>query len=135
MVNISDLETLLDNTTLQAIDNSIADKVNSEIIREDLPIIIKLMKQEVDASMLSIAEIESFINERASQIIDFGVRLLGNDNTEGLSVGIAITYAIYLIYLDSKEEKELLEYNKRRRIPKAQSVVKKFQSIKQAMNE
>ena len=135
MVNISDLETLLDNTTLQAIDDAIADKMNCEIMRDDLPIVIKFIKEEVDASMLSIIEIESFINEHAAEIIDFGIRLLGNTQPEGLRVGNAITYGIYLIYLDSKEEKELLEYIKRRRIPKAQSVVKEFQGIKQAMNE
>ncbi len=91
--------------------------------------LLGFMKTEIDASQLNIDDIELFIRPNDKQIVDFAQLLLEKDKPQFLSVGISITYAIYMIYLKDKSSTELLEYLKRRRIPKPQKLLAELVSI------
>lgn len=91
------------------------------------------LKEEIDASMLSLADIEYFMNNHSKEVIDLGLEFLGKSKIQNLSTGIAISYSIYLIYLNDKEEKELLKYLKKRRIPKPKKLLEQLLTIKKEM--
>lgn len=134
MVKISEIEILLGSSGLQRIENAIADKLNCDLYKEDFSLLTGFIKEEVDASLLSIQDIGNFIDNYSDEVIDFGVEFLGDIKPQILTIGIAITYSVYMIYLKWKDEKELLEYLKRRRIPKPQKLLDQLLSIKKGMN-
>lgn len=134
MVNISELEGLLSSSCLHQIENSIANKKNCDIYKDDLSLLTEFKKKEVDASMLSLNEIEKFLENNKEKVINFGLKFLENINPQSLGIGIAISYSIYLIYLKEKSEKELLEYLKRRRIPNPQKLLEQLWNIKKEMS-
>jgi len=134
MVNVNELEELLDNSNLQYIENTIADKLNSNVYKENLPLLIGLMKEEVDTSMLSLNIIKDFIDNHSDDVIDFGLSFLDKSKPESLCIGFAITYAIYIVYLKEKDEKELLQYLKQRGIPKASKLLEKLLYVKEKID-
>ncbi len=134
MVNLNELEKLLSSSSLQQIEGSIADKMSCELYKDNITLLTGFIKEEVDSSRLSIQDIDYFINNNSREIIDFGIKFLGKSRIQSLSAGIAITYSIYLIYLKNKDEKELLEYLKRRRIPQPQKFLEQLWTIKEEMN-
>lgn len=134
MVNVNDLETLLGHSALQQIESVIADKMNCDLYKDNVSLLTGFIKEEVDASMLSLHDIENFIENHSEEIIGFGQMFLGKSKPQSLSTGIAITYSVYMIYLKEKDEKELLEYLKKRRIPKPKKLLEQLLSIKKEMN-
>lgn len=134
MVNVRDLEELLSSSSLQQIESTIAAEMSCDLYKDNISLLTGFIKEEVDASMLSVKDIESFLDNNPEEIIDFGLKFLGKSKPQSLSTGIAITYSVYLIYLRDKDEKELLEYLKKRRIPKPQKVLEQLLSIKKEMN-
>ena len=134
MVNVNDLETLLGHSALQQIENIIADKMNCDLYKDNASLLTGFIKEEVDASMLSLHDIENFIGNHSEEIIGFSQIFWGKSKPQSLSTGIAITYSVYMIYLKEKDEKELLEYLKKRRIPKPKKLLEQLLSIKQEMN-
>ena len=134
MVNVNDLETLLGHSTLQQIESVIADKMDCELYKDNVSLLTGFIKEEVEASLLSLHDIEIFIENHSEKIIDFGQMFLGTSKPQSLSTGIAITYSVYMIYLQGKDEKELLEYLKKRRIPKPKKLLEQLLSIKKEMN-
>ncbi len=134
MVNVNDLEALLGNSSLQQIEATIADRMDCDLYKDNVSLLTVFIKEEVDASMLSVLNIESFIKSQSEEVIDFGEMFLSKSKPQSLSTGIAITYSVYIIYLKEKDEKELLEYLKRRRIPKPKKLLEQLQSIKKEMN-
>lgn len=134
MANISELEGFLSGSSLQLIESSIADKISCDLYKDNISLLTGFIKEEVDASMLSIKVIDSFLDNNPEEVINFGLKFLGKTKPQSLSTGIAITYSIYLIYLKEKDEKELLEYLKKRRIPKPQKLLEQLLSIKKEMN-
>lgn len=133
MVNVNEVIALLSNSNLQQIECDIADKMSCEIYKDNIHLLAGFIKDEVDSSMLSIRDIESFIDNNSKEIIDFALRFLGKSKIQSLSIGIAITYSVYLIYLKDKGAKEILEYLKRRRIPKPQKLLEQLWNIKKEM--
>lgn len=134
MVNVNDLETLLGHSALEQIESVIADKMNCDLYKDNVSLLTGFIKEEVDASMLSLHDIENFIENHSEEIIGFGQMFLGKSKPQSLSTGIAITYSVYMIYLKEKDEKELLEYLKKRRIPKPKKLLDQLLSIKKDMN-
>ncbi len=124
------IEKILRNTQTVEIENSIANQVGCDIYKDNLPLLAGFIKEEVENSQLSADKIEGYINENKESIITFGVNFLEKSKPESLSTGIAITYSIYLIYLKEKDEKEFLEYLKRRRIPKPKKLLEQLLGIK-----
>ena len=51
-----------------------------------------------------------------------------------LSIGSVLSYAIYIMYLQKSDSKELLEYFKKIRLPAPKREVKEFLEIKKRMN-
>ncbi len=51
-----------------------------------------------------------------------------------LGIGFALSYAIYIMYLQTSDSKELLEYFKKIRLPAPKREVEKFLEIKKRMN-
>lgn len=134
MVSVNDLESLLATSSLQQVERAIADKMNCDLYKDNVSLLTRFIKEEVDASMLSILDIESLIKNQSEEVIDFGQMFLDKYKPQSLSIGIAITYSVYLIYLKEKDEKELLEYLKKRRIPKSQKLLEQLLAIKKEMN-
>jgi hypothetical protein len=128
-MKVSIIEKILRNTQTVEIENSIAKQVGCDIYKDDLSLMAGFIKEEVENSQLSADKIEGYINKNKEVIITFGVNFLEKSKPESLSTGIAITYSIYLIYLKEKDEKELLEYLKRRRIPKPQKLLEQLLRI------
>lgn len=134
MANIREIEELLNSPSLQKIENTIADKMNCDLYKDNISLLSGFIKEEVDVSLLSIEDIESFIDNHIGKVIDFGLKFLVNSKPQSLSTGIAITYSIYLIYLKGKGEKELLEFLKKRRIPKPQKLLQQLLDIKKEIS-
>jgi hypothetical protein len=134
MVNISELEDLLSSSSLQQIESSIADKISCDLYKDNISLLTGFIKEEVEASKLSVKVIERFLDSNSEEVINFGLKFLEKTKPQSLSTGIAITYSVYLIYLKDREEKELLEYLQKRRIPKSQKLLEQLLSIKKGMN-
>lgn len=128
-MKISIIEKILRKKQTIEIENSIATHVGCEIYKDDLPLLTGFIKEELKNSQLSADKIEDYINKNKECIITFGINFLGKNKPESLSTGIAITYSIYLIYLKEKDDKELLEYLKRRRIPKPKKLLEQLLEI------
>jgi chaperonin cofactor prefoldin len=129
-ISLNEIEKILRNTRTTEIESSIAKQVGCDIYKDDLPFLAGFIKEEIESSQLSIDEIESYIDDNKESIIAFGVKFLEKSKPESLSTGIVITYSIYLIYLKEKDEKEFLEYLKRRRIPKPKKLLEQLLEIK-----
>jgi hypothetical protein len=133
-MNLSNsMELLLGDNTLLYIEQEVAKGVKCEIYRENLPLLVGFINEEIISSDLSITEIKDFMDSNKERIIAFGIKLLADSSPKSLSTGVAISYSIYMIYLRERE-KELLEYIKRRRIPQPQKLLTKLQKIKREMN-
>lgn len=133
MVNRNEIETILNSSKLQQIEGIITDKLSCSLYKHNISLLTGFIKEEVDVSMLSLYDIEYFMNNHSKEVIDFSLKFLGKSNIQSLSTGIAITYSIYLIYLRDKDEKALLEYLKKRRIPKPQKLLEQLFTIKKEM--
>ena len=128
-MEVSTIEKILRNSQTVEIESSIAEQVGCDIYKENFPLLVGFIKEEIENSQLSADKIEGYINENKESIVTFGVNFLEKSKPESLSIGIAITYSIYLIYLKEKDEKELLEYLKRRRIPKPKKLLEQLLGI------
>lgn len=133
MININKIENILNSTNLQQIEDSIANKLGCGLYKDNISLLAGFLKEEIEASMLSLYDIEYFMTNHSKEVIDFGLKFLGKSKLQNLSTGIAITYSIYLIYLNDKDERELLEYLKKRRIPKPQKLLEQLCTIKKEM--
>ena len=130
---VTNIEALLNNKILSKIEIEIAEIKKCEIYKDNLPLLVKLIKDEIDSSKLSIDKIKNFIESNSKAIINFGQLLLDKSNPKSLSIGISISYSIYMIYLKEKEEEELLEYLKRRKIPGAQKFLEELKLIEKKL--
>jgi len=134
MLNVDDVETLFNSGTLTQIETTICGVLGCSLYKDNRPLLVGFAKKEIEASQLNIADIKKFIEDSPNVIIEFGKQILGNSKPESLTIGIAISYSIYLIYLQHKSENELLEYLKRRRIPQPQKFLDQLLVIKREMN-
>jgi len=133
MININKIEKILNSPNLQQIEDTIANKLGCGLYKDNISLLAGFLKEEIDASMLSLYDIEYFMINHSQEVIEFGLKFLGKSKLQSLSAGIAITYSIYLIYLKNKDERELMEYLKRRRIPKPQKLLEQLYTIRKEM--
>lgn len=131
---INKIETLFHDASLNDIEKVIAETTNCNLYRENLSLLAKFTVDEIDASGLAISQIEDLIKHQPKKIIEFGQSYLKKFNPKTLSTGIAISYSIFIIYLEDKSEKELLEYLQRRRIPSPKNILEKLLAVKKEMN-
>jgi hypothetical protein len=134
MVNKSEIEVLLVSKSLKQIESAITDRIGCDLYKDNFTLLTGFIKEEVDASMLPLNVIETFIENNPEVIVNFSGKFLENSKPLSLSTGIAITYSVYLIYLKEKDKNDLLEYLKRRRIPKPNMLLEQLLSIKKEMN-
>ena len=123
------LEHLLHSPFWQDLEAQIADQVRSTLYRENLPLLLQWLEGEITTSGLPFNEIRTFIEAHPAEVIRFSVAVLRQSPPGQPSIGISVTYAIYLIYLKTKSEEELLSYIVKRRIPEPKKVLKKLQNI------
>ncbi len=129
MINISNLNDLLSSAHLLQVETAIASNMNCELYDDDKSILIDFMNKEIEQSGLSVETISYFIMNNSKEIIYFAEHFLSKYKPEVLSIGISITYGIYMIYLREKSENELLSYLKKRRIPKPSIFLKELLSL------
>ena len=134
MNEINEVETLLKSDSLNRVESLISKKVGASIYKDDLPILIGIIKKEIDCSEISVGEISRFIVGNEKIIIDFGCLLLERRAVQMLSIGISITYAIYLIFLQKKNDTLLKEYLKKRRMPDAILFFNQLKDIEQQLS-
>lgn len=121
------------NPRVVEIENAIAEYKKCKIYKENTLLLATFQKKEIEESQLNIGQIEGFIENNSKLIVEFSKLFLEKHPVESLSCGVAISYAIYMIYLTGKTEKLLEEYIKRRRIPNRKNVLKHLMSIKAKM--
>lgn len=125
---------LLKSDSVINIENAIAEQKECEIYKDDLPLLLNFINDEITQSELSIAELKSFINNNSDKVIAFAINFLADQSPKSLSTGIAITYSIYLIYLEYKGNQLLEAYIKRRRIPNAKKFLLQLKKAKDAIS-
>jgi hypothetical protein len=128
-VELNEISNLLNSDSLNRIETRISEKLGISIYKDDLPILTELIKKEIDSSGFSIDHISKFINDDEDAIVNFGFLLLKDKSTQMLSIGVSITYAIYLIFLQNKDDSSFEEYLVRRGIPDSKKVLKQIKSI------
>jgi hypothetical protein len=121
---------LLKTDIVVGIENKIAEQKKCTIYKEDLPLLVGFMVDEVDQSELSVEELSRFIKSNSVEITAFAISFLDGQLPKSLSTGIAITYAIYLLYLKHKGDEMLELYIKRRRIPNAKMFLLQLKKAK-----
>lgn len=124
---------LLKSDDVISIENRIAEQKKCTIYKEDLPMLVGFLIDEVHQSELSIEELSSFIKSNKDNITKFAISFLDGQSPKSLSTGIAITYSIYLIYLKRKGDESLEAYIKRRRIPNANKFLLQLKKAKKAV--
>jgi hypothetical protein len=129
-ISLERIETILRSKPVNYVESALAKQLGCVIYKENINLLASFLKKEIEASQISIDKIEKYIEENKDKIVFFGVNLLKNNPPEKLSMGVAITYAIYLIYLETKKNRELLDYLKRKRIPKAEKFLNQIKIIK-----
>jgi hypothetical protein len=134
VVELDEIQRLLKSDSLTRIETEISVKRGSSIYKDDLPILIGFIKKEIESSEFSINSIAKFINDNEKTIADFGLLLLESYVKQMLSLGIAITYAIYLMYLQEKNNALLEQYLIKRRIPDPIKFLNKLNAIASKMN-
>jgi hypothetical protein len=127
MDSVDKIEDLLE--IVNRLDEEIVQQLNSTMYNEDADILISLKRKEVEASELSIVDIARYIRENEEKIKKFAAKLFSNRKPYSLSIGISVTYAIYLIYLFERPD-NLLDYLRRRRIPEPAKFLAQLQKIK-----
>ena len=129
-ISLERIETILRSEPVNYVESALAKQLRCVIYKENINLLASFLKKEIEASQISIDKIEKYIEENKNKIVFFGVNLLKNNTPEKLSTGVAITYAIYLIYLKTKKNREFLDYLKRKRIPKAEKFLNQIKNIK-----
>jgi hypothetical protein len=129
LVELNEINNLLNSDSVIKIEAQISEKLGVSIYKDDLPILMQLMKKEIDSSGISIGVISKFVNDHQDVIIEFGSLLLKGKSTQMLSIGVSITYTIYLILLQSKDDSSLKEYLVRRGIPDWKNFLKQIKNI------
>ena len=125
---------ILQNNFVIEIEAQIAKEKKCSIYKEDLPLIVNFLVDEINQSELPIDEIAMFINKNSNRIIEFAKQFLDGQSPKSLSHGIAITYAIYLIYLKKNNDQLLESYIKRRRIPNPKKFLLDLKKVKKEIS-
>ncbi len=133
MFDRDNIEAFLKTEIVLNIENEIAKRIESDIYRENLPLLAGFVEEEIKASDMDFKGLKRFVTENQLEITEFGFNFLNGSKINSLSSGIVITYTIYLIYLKEKEESELLKYLKRRRMLNPQNILKKLLIVKDKM--
>lgn len=130
-----EITNLLKSDSVIDIENAIAKQMGCNIYKDDLPLLLNFINDEIIQSELSIEELKIFINNNGGKVIAFAVSFLANQSPKSLSTGIALTYSIYLIYLEYKSDELVEAYIKRRRIPNAKRFLLQLKKAKDALSE
>jgi DNA-binding transcriptional ArsR family regulator len=124
---------LLKSDAVVEIERKIAEHKKCMIYKNDLPMLAGFMVDEINQSELSIEELSSFIINNKAEITAFAISFLDGQSPKSLSAGIAITYAIYLLYLEQKGDEMLELYIIRRQIPNAKKFCLQLKKAKEAV--
>lgn len=132
-ITVRNIQSLLEKKEVSGVESAIVDELKCNLYRENLSLLASFSKEEIDVSGLSLEKIERFIERNPNEIVEFGQLLFEDSKPESLGKGIAISYAIYLIYLKEKRKKDLYEYLKRREVLKSKKMLARLQLIKMNM--
>ena len=128
-----EIKSLLQSDASIEIEKQICERLNVKLYRDDLDILVGFMQNEILISGVSLEELELFLNQRRDLIIALATLFLKDKSIEQLSIGISITYAIYLFYLMNQED-DLDDYLSKRRIPDWKSISAKLIHLKSKLN-
>ena len=149
------IKTILTSAELTEIENAITKHSETYVNKEYIDFTVNILRGEIENSGLTIDYIRNQLLLKKTQIIKLGINILetlknkpieeeypkGEEipnseksiiiSSHGIGIGFGIKYAIYLDFLENRP-KELLDYIKKDRIPKAdkfyKSLVKLYNS-------
>lgn len=130
---LTDIERIINSENLTEIENAIAKEQNCKVYKDNIQLLIGFIKKEVEICDFSLTQIENYLKNNSNQIINFSRIFLEKSNVSTLSIGISISYSIYLLYLKNKTEDNLLSFIKNRRIPQAKKLVKELLLVKSSL--
>ncbi len=141
----SEIKEVLKSDELSQIEESITEVCKTYVNKEFIDFTIGVVRREITNSNLSLEYLKKQIAEKKESLIKFGIRfMLASKNapieeeypegegvprnerpkvisSQGFGIGFGIKYAIYLDFLENNP-KELINYIKKERIPKAQKL-------------
>lgn len=132
---------LFDNPIVNEVENQIAAELGEKVNNQNKDIIGRLVKNDIDKSMIDRSTLLFYFKEKREKLIKFGILLYKNEiyindgeeypkgevvpkserpvnlESHGIGIGFAIIYAIYFHFLSNNKIDELSEYLKKKRIP------------------
>lgn len=127
---------LLTSDIIVRADNMIAKNNNATICRNYFDKSIEFNKKDIENSELDIDTLLNYVVNNMDIIICFSHYILKRDKKDEilLDCGISLAYAIYLIYLKEKSDRQLKMLIQRLRIPDSGIFFKQLKGIKDEMN-
>ncbi|WP_339911607.1 hypothetical protein [Symmachiella dynata] len=117
---------LLTSPNVQRVDSLIAEELDTYVDREHQSVSAKMVQQELVEASLTCNDVLAILTEKADDVLKLAVALLRDESLSqqgadisGLVEGCSITYAIYLYHAQGAIMEELIEYLRRRQIPRA----------------
>lgn len=147
------IKTILNRKDLFDLENKITQQVGQVVNRDFLDAAVDFIERDIHNSGLKLEAILHVIESKKNELIEFSTKLLLTfaddfpdeeypegeelDDTErnvelesnGISVGFVIQYAIYYHFLTSYQLEEFTAYLKKSRIPNALKFSKRLEAI------
>ena len=133
-VTFAEVEAVLRDPIYIEAANTIAEKSYCKIDNNHFEIIVNIIKDDINHSIFALSDIKNFVINDAELLSKFVPFILDGEKGARLSIGSVLSYAIYIMYLQKSDSKELLEYFKKIRLPAPKREVKEFLEIKKRMN-
>ena len=133
-VTFAEVEAVLRDPIYIEAENTIAEKSSCKINNDYFDIKVNIIKDKINHSIFILGDIENFVINNTELLSNFAPFVLDGKKGATLGIGFALSYAIYIMYLQTSDSKELLEYFKKIRLPAPKREVKEFLEIKKRMN-
>ena len=141
------IKAILTSAELSEIENAITKQSETYVNKDSIDFTVNILRREIENSGLIIEYIRNQLVLKTNQIIKLGIQILetlkgktieeeypkGEEipkseksiiiASQGIGIGFGIKYAIYLDFLENRP-KELIDYIKKERIPKADKFCK-----------
>jgi hypothetical protein len=151
---VADVEALLRDPSYVTLERHIAEAVDQPLLPDYLDFVLPLVTNDLNETQLTLAHARQLLSNRLPEAAAFGVALIrgedavpdeqewdpseGNQQEQrhkgervGLSPGFGLLALVYLHFLNSGRETELLALLKRRRVPHAKRFLARLKSYHQ----
>lgn len=134
MFKYTEVADLMESKLCMQVDKKLLNAVEASLYQEDAPILARILTKEINSSVFSLSQIESYIRNNEEKIVNFGIELTRGIKNLVFPPGISITYTIYLLYLESKDDNEFLSYLKQKNIQNQKTFLKELKDVYRSLN-